>query len=53
MKYLHLVIKKIGVFCNKYWEYPYRKLKMNNGETYLFVLESADELDKKLLENNK
>ena len=40
-------------FCNKYWKYPYRKLKMNNGDTYLCVIESADELDKKLLENNK
>ena len=37
-------------FCDRYWEYPYRKLKMHNGDTYLCVLESADELDKKLLE---
>ncbi len=37
-------------FCDNYWEYPYRKLTMHNGDTYLCVLESADELDKKLLE---
>ena len=37
-------------FCANYWKYPYRKLKMNNGDCYLCVLESANELEKKLLE---
>lgn len=38
-------------FCNEYWKYPYRILKMHNGDSFLCVLESANELDKKLLEN--
>ena len=36
-------------FCENYWKYPYRKLKMNNGDVYLCVLESANELEKILL----
>lgn len=36
-------------FCENYWKYPYRELKMNNGDVYLCVLESANELEKILL----
>lgn len=36
-------------FCEEYWNYPYRELKMSNGDSYLCVLESANELDKKLV----
>lgn len=38
-------------FCDEYWKYPYRVLTMSNGDRYLCIVDSANELDKKLLEN--
>ena len=39
--------------CNNYCEYKYRKLNMNNGDSYLVPVDEGDKLEKKLLENNK
>ena len=37
-------------FCEGHKNYPYRKLKMNNGDAYLCVLKSANELENILIE---
>ena len=36
-------------FCTEYRDYPFRVLDMKNGDTFLVVLESANELEKLLL----
>ncbi len=36
-------------FCENYWDYPYRILRMSNGNEYLCVLESANKLEEILL----
>ena len=40
-------------FCDNYQKYPYRRLTMHNGKTYLCVLESANELEQILLSRNE
>ena len=36
-------------FCEGHSKYPFRKLKMHNGDAFLCVLDSVNELEKKLL----
>ena len=36
-------------FCDEHWKYPYRILTMSNGDKYLLVVDSANELEEKLL----
>lgn len=36
-------------FCDRYWAYPYRKLTMNNGDSYLVPLEEGDKIKQTLL----
>lgn len=38
-------------FCDDYWKYKYRKLTMNNGDSYLVPVDDANELEKVILEN--
>ena len=40
-------------FCDNYWKYKYRKLTMNNSDSYLVPADEGDKLEKILLENNK
>ena len=38
-------------FCDNHEKYPYRVLNMANGDKYLCVLESANDLEKLLINN--